>query len=170
MSRDRRLTLWLIPCAADAVRFQAVIDQLATMQGAPRFRPHMTLASFDTEPPDLGRTVELLRDLRLSPREIDRSDLFTQSLFLRVEANESLLRAREMLESEDGFRSGRTFDPHLSLCYGAPPMDANAVPEMAALLDATIRFDRLVTAEIQVPVESYDDIRAWRDVRTHLIE
>lgn len=163
MTAERRLTFWLLPSAADAIRFQAIIDHLAQLQNAPRFTSHMTLASFDGEVPEPAPALDLLKDLQLTPTSIGQTDVFTQSLFLRVEANEALLKAREHFQSSPGFRAGRVFDPHLSLCYGAPPSGAADLPAVKALLDQPIHFDRLKRVEIQLPVDSYDAIRAWKE-------
>ncbi|MEM9571161.1 MAG: hypothetical protein AAF996_06820 [Pseudomonadota bacterium] len=163
MTGDRRLTLWLTPSAADAIRFQAIINHLAQLQGAPCFTPHMTLASFDGQVPDIAPALEVLKDLQLTPAGIGRTDVFTQSLFLRVEGNDALLKARAYFQSCPGFRAGRVFDPHLSLCYGAPPSGAADLPAVKALLDEPIHFDGLKRVELQLPVDSYDAIRAWKE-------
>ena len=163
MTLDRRQLIWLGPSAADASRFQSIIDHLAQLQEAPRFSPHMTLASFEGQVPDLAPALEVLEGLRLTPAGIGQSDVFTQSLFLRVDANEALLQARAYFQSCPGFRAGREFDPHLSLCYGAPPMGAAELSTVKALLDDPIHFDRLKIVEIQMPVDSYDAIRAWKE-------
>ena len=167
MTNERRQLLWLAPSAADAIRFQAIIDHLAELQGAPRFTPHMTLASFEGPVPDIAPALEALKGLRLNPAGIGQSDVFTQSLFLRVEANEALLEAREYFRSCPGFRAGRAFDPHLSLCYGVPPSGSAELPAIKALLAEPIHFDCLKRVEIHLPVDSYDAIRAWEDGPTH---
>lgn len=161
--RERRQLIWLGPSAVDAERFQAIIDELAQLQDAPRFSPHMTLASFETQVPDIAPALEVLRGLRLNPAGIGQSEVFTQSLYLNVEANEALLKARTYFQSCPGFRAGRAFDPHLSLCYGEPPTGAAEMANVKALLDDPIHFDTLKIVEIQMPVDSYDAIRAWED-------
>ena len=163
MTRERRQLIWLGPSAADAARFQAIIDDLAQKQDAPRFSPHMTLASFEAQVPDIEPALEILKGLQLNPAGIGQSEVFTQSLFLRVEANEALLQARAYFKSCPGFRAGRVFDPHLSLCYGTPPVGAAEMPSVNALLDTPVHFDCLKIVEIKMPVDSYDAIRAWED-------
>lgn len=158
---------WCVPADSDAKRLRAVIDHLADSQGAPRFTPHLSLASIQGETPELSAILSGLRGLQLTPLEIDQSDVFTMSLFLRVAPHADLLRARTAFERTPGFRSSRAFDPHLSLCYGSPPPGAAGLKAVLELLEDPIRFDKLVTVDIPSVVRSYDDIRAWNLLETH---
>jgi len=166
MNVDRVTYYWCVPAAADEARIQAVIDELATAQGAPRFMPHMSLASVKGAAQDLSPILSDLRDLQLQPLEVDETDAFTMSLFLRVEPNAALLHARKVFEAVPGFQSSRSFDPHLSLCYGPPPQGAADLASVQVLLQKPVTFDRLVTVDIPARVSTYDDIRAWKVLDT----
>lgn len=166
MSAERVTYYWCVPSPDDEARFQAVIDELAKAQDAPRFMPHMSLASVHGSAPDLASVLNDLRGLQLRPIEIDETDDFTMSLFLRVEPSPALIRARQAFEGIAGFRSSRSFDPHLSLCYGPPPGGAANLENVRALLKKPIKFDRLVTVDIPARVSTYDDIRAWDILKT----
>ena len=160
--REEIISYWLVPATAHISRFQTVINQLADQQNAPRFQPHLSFGSFAESEPELDEVLELLRGLELRPVEIAQSPSFTMSLFVRFEPTEQLLRARSAIESYSGFRTSRNFDPHISLCYGAPK-DREAIDaEIETLLDRPIRFDRLVATDITLPVTTYDDIRLWK--------
>ena len=166
MSGERVTYYWCVPAAADEARFQAVIDELASAQGAPRFMPHMSLASVKGTALELSRILSDLRGLQLQPLEVDETDAFTMSLFLRVEPNAALLHARKTFEAVPGFQASRSFDPHLSLCYGSPPQGAADFASVQALLQKPVTFDRLVTVDIPARVSTYDDIRACKVLDT----
>lgn len=150
------------------MRYDALITRLAKAQDAPTFTPHMSLASIEGRLPDLRPCFDLLSGLELKPVEIDASDAFTMSLFLRVERHPKLLEARKWMEAQPGMKASRTFDPHLSLCYGEPPADAANLDIVRSLMDAPIRFDQLRTVAIPERVETYDDVRAWKTLETYV--
>lgn len=166
MTAERITYFWCVPSSGDAARLQVVIDALAEAQGAPRYMPHLSLASISGPVPDLSEVLRNLQALRLQPNEIDESDAFTMSLILRVERHPALLRARHAFETAPGFRSSRSFDPHLSLCYGPPPRGAAQSDGVQDLLKKPLTFDRLVTVDIPASVTTYDDIRAWKILET----
>lgn len=166
MTIDRVTYFWCVPASEDAARLQAVIDVLAETQNAPRFLPHLSLASMNGPLPDLSEILRDLKGLQLQPEEIGETDTFTMSLFLRVERHPALLKARSVFETMPGFRSSRSFDPHLSLCYGPPPHGAVHSVRVRDLLKTPILFDRLVTVDIPASVTTYDDIRAWKVLET----
>lgn len=170
MTQRAETLYWLVPCAADATRFQSVIDAIAADQNAPSFSPHLTLGAVRGDPPRIDRVLDALAGLTLEPKEIDQTDQFTMSLFIRFRTSPALMAGRQALESVPGFRLGRTFDPHLSLCYGSPVDRVSMDNEIAALLDHPVRFDRLVAMHIPLPVETHDDVRKWREVASHSID
>lgn len=161
--RDSRdiVSLWLIPTEPDAARFQTVIDGLAAQQGAPRFAPHISLGSFVGETPHLDPLLSLLSGLVSLPKGVDRSAVFTTSLFVRFELTDQLKAARQWLEALSVFRKGRSFDPHISLCYGAPIAEDKVAAEIGELCAQPVRFDRLRLMRISVPVETHDDVARW---------
>lgn len=167
--REEIIAYWLVPAPDHAARFQHVVDRLADQQGAPRFHPHLSFGSFGDKEPDLSEVLQLLGGLELRPTEVAHSPSFTMSLFVRFEPTEQLLRARSALEACPGFRTSRDFDPHISLCYGAPKDRAAQDEEIQALLDQPVFFDRLVATDISIPVESYADIKLWKQRAVHQI-
>ncbi|MEL7540128.1 MAG: hypothetical protein AAGJ51_04430 [Pseudomonadota bacterium] len=166
MSGAHRIYYWLVPCAKDAARFSDVVAHLADTQNAPVFTPHMSLAAIDGDQPDLQPCIDILSGLVVAPVEIDMTDAFTMSLFVRIERHPALLRARAYMEAQPGIISSRAFDPHLSLCYGPPPAGAADWDAVKALSEQPIRFDRLKTVDIPPRVETYDDIRAWKALQS----
>ncbi len=156
------VSYWCMPCAEDAATYAAVIRTLAAAQGAPLFAPHLTLGTLAEAAEDVAGALSALAGLRLRPVGVDGTAAFTTSLFVRFEATAGLLAARRLLEDMDGFMPGRPFDPHISLCYGPPPARKAMDRDIAALLAAPVRFDRLVAMTIGDRVETHDDVAAWR--------
>lgn len=167
--RQEILAYWLVPSPGDAARFQSVVDALAAQQDAPRFHPHLSFGSFTGAEPDLGPVLDKLSGLVLTPIEIAETPSFTMSLFARFEPTEQLLRARAALETCPGFRASRDFDPHVSLCYGAPKDRRVLEQEIEALLEAPVVFNRLVAMSITLPVKTHADVALWKHRATHQI-
>lgn len=167
--RQEIIAYWLVPSSHHTKRFQRVIDALSEQQGAPKFHPHLSFGSFVDDEPDLGEVLPLLRGLELRPTEVADSPSFTMSLFVRFEATEQLLNARAALGARPGFRTSRDFDPHISLCYGAPENRDALQDEIQALLDQPVQFDRLIATNITLPVESHVDIKLWHERAVHEI-
>ena len=167
--REEIIAYWLVPTAEHKARFQCVVDALADQQGAPRFDPHLSFGSFTDTEPDLDGVLQLLSGLELSPTEIAQSPSFTMSLFLRFKPTEQILRARAALETRPGFRTSRDFDPHISLCYGAPENRDALQDEIQALLDQPVQFDRLIATNITLPVETHADVELWTQRAVHQV-
>ena len=155
---------WCLPCAQDATRFREIITTLAKAQDAPVFEPHMSLGTLANAATDLIGVRRALTDLVLMPAAIDGTDAFTKSLFVRLAPSPGLSRARSLLETDPAFLARRAFDPHISLCYGTPPAGAADMHSVCSLLSVPVRFDRLAAVEISLPVETYDDVRAFTTV------
>ncbi len=167
--REEIIAYWLVPTAEHTARFQNVVDALADQQGAPLFHPHLSFGSFTDTEPDLDEVLQLLSGLELSPTEVAQSPSFTMSLFVRFKPTEQILRARAALETRPGFRTSRAFDPHISLCYGAPKNRRELQAEINALLERPVQFDRLIATNITLPVESHADVELWTQRAVHQI-
>lgn len=161
MSDRKIVSYWAVPNETDAAAYQTVIYALAKAQGGVGFKPHLSLGSLAEHDPDLDDVREHLNGLCLIPTGIGRSDVFTQSLFVSFAASEGLLRARDSLASRSSFHSSRSFEPHISLCYGAPCDEDALHAEMAALLSRPVHFDRVWAVEIRLPVISHDEVQRW---------
>lgn len=165
--QEAAVSYWCLPCADDAQRYSAFIEALAAAQGAPVFAPHMTLATLRHAEDDLSDVTAALKGLVLQPLETGGTEVFTTSLFVRFQASDALLAARSRMEALPGFRQGRAFDPHLSLCYGPSPDLTPLRPALHALLARPVRFDRLAAVDITLPVETYEDVAGWRVAKTY---
>ena len=162
MTRETVSSIWLVPSAADMGRLQPIIDEIAARQSGVSFQPHLTLGSLTSRAPDLTRFCREASPVQLDPVEIDATPVFTTSLFIRFSLSEELSSLRTALEYRQAFTSSRSFDPHLSLSYGAPPPPLDQKEKYSDLLAKPILFDQIWAVEIAMPVTSYEDIRSWR--------
>jgi len=167
MTGPRRLSYWIVPCAEHSNRYFDVISRLAKINLSPAFAPHVSLASIEGEQPDMDPCLKILSGLTVKPIEIDMTESFTMSMFVRLERHPALLQARDFMMAQPGAVSSRSFDPHMSLCYGAPPAGAADWPEIKALLDHPIRFDRVHVVAIPPKVETDDDVRGWNELLSY---
>ena len=159
----RVYSVWATPTGEDAKLYEQIIETLAARLGAPAFLPHVTIGSVDC----LIDLKALARDLRattVKPLQIQTEPEFTRSLLVQLEASYWLRTLRSRAEALPGFRSSREFDPHISLCYGSPPPGAANRSDVKDLLDQDVRLTRLALMEISLPVETYEDVRSWREV------
>lgn len=131
------------------------------------FAPHVSLAAIEGEQPDLQPCLDILAGLVVKPAELGMTDAFTMSLFVRLERHPALLQARAFMTAQPGNASSRDFDPHLSLCYGAPPEGVMEWTDVRALLDHPIRFNRLSAVGIPPVVETHDDVQGWNALQTY---
>lgn len=161
MSGDLAVSYWVLPAPADEARLQAIIDALTQAQNAPRFLPHMTLGTLAQRVSDLSSVLKHLPEFSVTPSDVCQTEHFTKALYLRFDVKPGLRAARAAFEALPGFIKGRAFDPHLSLCYGTPPIGASSSPAVEALRDRPIRFNRLAAVQITRPVLSHDQVRAW---------
>ncbi|MEL6861058.1 MAG: hypothetical protein AAGL11_04410 [Pseudomonadota bacterium] len=164
MSPQKVTSIWLVPNSEDGARIKHISDQLADAQKGARFQPHITLGSLTTSEPDLNAMFGAAPAVELKPIEIDRTDTFTMALFIRLEISPQLAELRAALESAKGFRASRTFDPHVSLCYGSPPEHLGLSVHFSELLDHPVRFNQIWAMEINVPVETHANVRTWRKI------
>lgn len=169
MNATDEVIFWLVPCPQDAARFSHLIEALAKPRGAAIFQPHLTLGAVRGGMPDVSPIVSALTGLELLPLEIAETDSFTMSLFVRFRPSAKLMAGRTALENLPGFRPGRDFDPHISLCYGAPTTRDVFEDQLQALLQRPIVFNQLVAMHVPLPVETQDDIRKWRQITSFTI-
>ena len=144
---------WLLPCAADAARLQAMIDALAAAHAAPVFEPHLTLhvaecpAQLDIETV-LGTIAERHPPLALAALATGHSEAYYKALYLSVSGElqdgPALVALRRDLVGQLAAADAYDFQPHLSLLYGQFP--AQRRTELAVDHDLhghTLRFDRI---------------------------
>ncbi len=162
MSRARVVSYWLMPTPADTERFRAVIDRLTDETGTISFAPHLTLGSAYDQIDDLSSILSTTGSFALDPLDIDGTDAFTASLFIRFHATQAILALRAKFETMEKFRPGRDFDPHISLHYGEPPEGAASRSMVRNLLDQAVTFDRLRAVSVELPITQSEDLKSWQ--------
>jgi len=159
------ISYWCLPAPEDMARLGAVGSALAKAQKVPAFQVHLTLGTVERAIGDVNEILATLKGLTLIPVEIDRSERFTMSLFLRVGMDQKLSEARERLEALSGANLRKPYDPHISLLYGDEPrLNAEMLEAMDALLKQPIKFDRLAGIEMSLPIAEHGDVARWKTI------
>jgi hypothetical protein len=164
------VSIWLMPCQADAGELAGTIGSLAGEHAAPSFDPHLTLFARDQPAPEtepwltsLAGAIAGLSALRLDVSAIDHGSSVFKSVFLRIAADPALstlqARVREVLAGSASYE----FDPHLSLIYKAlEPIRREAIVRRLPAFPRSIVFDSVA---VIVPGEGgWSDVPAWREV------
>ncbi len=115
-------SLWLIPDGKLFLELQSIIHNLSSAFEGIRFIPHVTLLSGfqDKESILLNRTeafVKHISTFNVNLKEIEFSDEFFRTFFIKVDFDSDFKKAREIACSEF-LCNDDNFIPHLSLAYG----------------------------------------------------
>jgi hypothetical protein len=156
---------WLLPCAADAARLQAMIDKLARTHVAPVFEPHVTLhvadcpARLDIEAL-LATVAERHASLALATLATGHSDAYYKALYLgmscELQDGPGLMALRRDLVTQLAAGGSYDFQPHVSLLYGQyPPQQRAALARDHDLHGQTLRFDRIAAVR---PAPGHHDL------------
>ena len=146
-------SLWLLPCADDAVWLTAMIDDLAPRFGTPPFIAHVTLQgdsvlsceALSTLARSLAQTIPVQR---WPIADVASSAHYFRMLYLAFAANDDFARLQQGTVAVTQTRVGLSPFPHLSLAYGNDSDRAAArARELGAPLHGrTLTFDRLAVA------------------------
>lgn len=116
-------SLWIVPEGQVYKKIDRLIKDLVGKYNAPVFKPHMTLlgATLGGEKEIVKKTRKLAKSLqpfKLTLGEIDFSNTYFQSVFVRVKATAFLMKA--YIKTQKLFNKDRNslFMPHISLMYG----------------------------------------------------
>jgi len=124
----RGVSLWLVPDGPEAQAIAALIGELSARFGTPSFPPHVTLLpglSADAESV-VARSRELagsLRDLSIRFEGLEHSAEFFRALVVRIAPDLPILDARRRAQMAFPAEPAGPFMPHLSLLYGALPVE-----------------------------------------------
>lgn len=157
-------SIWLMPCAADRVELQALVDELAPQFGQPAFVPHVTIQGdlalpFETVVAHARSLSMGCEELSWAVEEVERSEFFFRCLYLRFAANATFDGLQHEAQALTGTAEGLSPYPHLSLAYG------QVQPKQVALFEALrSRFKgrRLVFDHLSVCLSSkHTPIAEW---------
>jgi putative hydrolase of the HAD superfamily len=157
------MSLWLMPEGAVGNRLLVLIRELARRHRTPSFLPHLTLLGGIPGPEEaaLSRAAGLARGLgpiAIRLREVETSDDYFRSVFVRAEPTESLRGAHVGARAAFAGTAQTPFRPHLSLLYGRlePSQRAAVLRELGGTLEVAFEASRLHAFATEGPP------RAWR--------
>lgn len=167
--KSRHLSYWLIPTAEDSAVLQTVIDKLASRFDVSPFPPHLTIFAgpFASE----GEPLHLLESLSpdmvpqdLEVNQVDVSERFTMTLFLRCQNEPKLVSLNQQIQA-NSLPSNYCLDPHLSLLYADMPLTKkqSLADEFKSPLKK-IHFDRIRAVSHLSPVQTQEDIDNFQDI------
>jgi len=163
------IAYWSMPAGAARKFFERTIRELAMRFDAPAFEPHLTLFVA----PEASRAPrEVISeipspDLVLVAREIGWSEKFTETLFVRFERNQRLLRLVEAIRKSSGGSEQYQIDPHLSLIYKKlPAKTKRALAEEIQLPFSEVHFEKIRAMRCKSPTKTADEVREWKLLAT----
>jgi 2'-5' RNA ligase len=170
-NKDFRIAYCLLPAANDIELLRAIVNKLAQTQDAPAFEPHLTLYVSSLNPTDDGeKTVKefacAFTPVHLKVSEVQESDLYTKTLFLKFVPDGEVDRMYSWLKQASSAPSEYTFSPHLSLMYKTLSQAAreSLKAEMETSLLDLITFDKISVWKTGAEVTCGDDVLAWREI------
>ncbi len=115
-------SLWLMPDGETHDQLVSLIAELARRRGTPTFAPHLTLlGGLSAAESDVialsAQLAESAPALRLECLELQHSEAYYKSVFVRLSPSPELLRLRTKALEGVGLAAG-PYEPHLSLVYG----------------------------------------------------
>jgi hypothetical protein len=165
------LAYWLVPAEPRRIFFASTIAQLAVRFNAPLFEPHVTIYATRKGQEDPAEVLSAALAGRgsfpLLVRDVQCSDEFTKTVFVRFEQSPELSRLKCALQEASAGHDEYELNPHLSLIYNEmSPDDKIAIATSIHLPFTEILFDCAKAIISPTPVRSREDVEAWRVVAT----
>jgi 2'-5' RNA ligase len=168
-TRERIITYWLCPTEPARSCFAELIENLAARFNAPVFEPHVTIYVTKAENQKPGEVLAKVlagrQSYRLSVLELNYSDQFTQTLFVRFAPHAELARLSQDLHRASDSESDYELNPHLSLVYKT--MNSETKRQLADAIRlpfADAAFDTVKAVLSPARIESREDVDSWRVV------
>jgi hypothetical protein len=163
------IAYWSMPTGGAGEFFERTIRELAMRFRAPTFEPHLTVfvaPEAPCGPQDVLREIGS-PDLVLVACEIDWSEKFTETLFVRFNRNQMLLDLAKRIQKSSGGSAHYKIDPHLSLLYKKlPAKTKRALAEELQLPFSEVRFEGIQAVRCKSPTKSANDVREWKVLAT----
>lgn len=161
------IAYWLLPAepARDSLRRE--IARLAEQFEAVAFEPHATVfvsRAGGRSPQEVLREMTPF-EITLSVIGFAQSERFTQTLFVCLQGSDELQKFADTIARACGEPPQPMIDPHVSLLYA--PLDKHTRRHLAdttTLSLGQIVFDSISAMEIELPVQTVDNIRRWRKI------
>jgi 2'-5' RNA ligase len=166
--RAKGTSLWLMPEGARREKLTSLIARLAARLGTSPFVPHVTLLP-GVCGPEAGilegarALASDLAPLDLEPAGVDGLEEHFRCLFLRITGSGDLVGAHARAARQFGRAPDPTFDPHLTLVYGALPASRKAAlaSEIGAALPPGFRARRLHVWRTQGVVAEWRELESF---------
>ncbi len=160
------IAFWLMPAAREQRFFATLIRNLALRFDAPIFEPHLTLHDGKLQASvaaDALQKIPTQRSYQLQIKEIDFSEAFTRTLFVRFSPSDSLIELRDAIGETLRLPAADNFDPHLSLIYKDLPLSEKEDLARATKIPwRVVSFDALAVIAHPPEINSRADVQAWR--------
>ncbi len=116
-------SLWLMPTGAVYDKFSQLISQLAEQNSSPSFPPHVTLVgSIEADEEEMINKTQdvakLIHPYTIKLMNVDYTDYYYRSLFVRVEPTEDVMKAYQKVREIFPSPQETGYMPHFSLLYG----------------------------------------------------
>lgn len=164
-----KISLWLVPTAADRILFQKLIDQLVQTYGAPRFTPHVTLYSGECTTESIPALVEqATQDVQSLCLKIDQllySAEFTKTLFVQFHPDPRLSQLSDTIRISVPQPSDYELNPHLSLiyCQMSQEVQQQLISELR-IPRSQVCFDQIKAIATPKLVRTRQDVESWQEV------
>lgn len=162
------LAFWLTPAAHPHRLLESLVQSLAARYDAPVFQPHLTIAGGQIE---ISRASETLRDIvapescELEVDEVDFSETYTKTLFVRFRLSPELRDLRAAIGEALQLPGDAEFDPHVSLLYkNLPPREKEDLAQGMELPFQRVRFDGMKVVSHPPRITRPEDVEAWETV------
>lgn len=171
-TRKEILTYWLVPAEPAKTFFVETIASLAERFDAVVFEPHVTIhvTGKNVEKPAiiLRRRLSSCSPYRLKVRNIDSSDEFTKTLFVRFESDPRLADLNTALRGVSRAEDEYQLNPHLSLLYQKLDDETKRNTAKSIRLPFTeVVFDCAKAVISPAEIKSREDVEKWRVIAEH---
>jgi hypothetical protein len=161
------LTFWLLPAEPARTHFQKMIRDLAKRFDAPLFEPHLTI--YVTSPQNenaidlLRRALTGAKPFQLIIEQLEFSEKFTETLFLRFRHDTALCALATKFQALSVSQREYKVNPHLSLMYKTMPDAAKAkLAGSIRLPFEKVLFDSARSVISPARITSREHVEAWR--------
>lgn len=169
VSRRIVIAYWLIPSEPARSYYQNLIYDLAERYNAPEFEPHVTVHvavdCTDTVDEVLSQAVRGCQRIVLQALEVDGSNEFTKTLFVRFAVTTQLQRLNQSIRIATQNSFDYQLNPHLSLLYKTiSTQDRRLLTHSIDVPFPEVTFDSLKAVRCVSPTQNRADVEAWRVV------
>lgn len=163
----KKYGFWIFPENELYQEIESIIRKYSTAHKTPFFPPHLTIHgvvdSTDTKVIETTQgAVKNIQPFELELGDVEFSNTYFQSIFVRVKTSAKLLSAHMAISQGFGITEPKTYMPHISLVYGDFPMSKRE--KIAA--EITLRNRKFTASKITIVRADTADPADWDTVGT----